>query len=266
MPELPEIYLFSQDMNKELVGKTVSGIEVTQPKSLNMPESEFVKAVSGATVRSVGYHGKWIQAELSHGWLLLNLGMGGDILLVDHNTLPEKYRLLFEFSDGTCLAIDFWWFGYVHWTADLATHRMSAKLGPNALDMDLEAFRGLLKGRRGAIKPFLLNQSRIAGMGNVTVQDPLFRAKIHPLRPINTLTSEEVEALHGAIQHLLHQAIEKGGSYWERNLYGEKGSWDKSYFAVAYNEGQPCPVCETGVEKIKTGSTSGYICPQCQTL
>lgn len=266
MPELPEIYLFARDMKKELVGKTIASIEVVQPKSLNVPPDLFNQALTGATIRDVTYHGKWVQVETTGGWLLLNLGMGGDILLTPRDTLPDKYRLVFDFDDGTCLVVNFWWFGYVHWAAELADHKMTAKLGPNALDLSLDEFRALLQGRRGAIKPFLLNQARIAGLGNVTVQDPLFRARVHPLRPINTLSDDEVTALYDAIQGTLREVIEQGGSYWERNLYGQRGGWGASFFGVAYKEGEPCPACGTAVEKIKTGSTSGYICPQCQVL
>jgi len=143
---------------------------------------------------------------------------------------------------------------------------MTAKLGPNALDLDVEQFRAPLRGRRGAIKPFLLNQKRIAGIGNVYVQDPLFKARIHPLRPINTLSDDEVTALWQALRETLQESIHRGGSAWEFNLYGEKGSWGESFLLVGYREGQPCPACGTAVVKIKMGSTSSYICPACQRL
>jgi len=266
MPELPEIYLFARDMKKELVGKTIADIEVLQPKCLNVPPDVFAQALTGATIRDVAYRGKWVMVDTTGGWLLLGLGMGGEMLLVTRDTLPEKYRLVFDFSDGTCLAVNFWWFGYAHWTADLADHRQTAKLGPNALDLSLDEFRALLWGRRGAIKPFLLNQARIAGIGNVTVQDPLFRARIHPMRCINSLSDDEITALYDAIQHTLREAVEHGGSHWEHNLYGQRGAWDMGFFDVGYRESDPCPACGTTIEKIKTGSTSGYICPQCQVL
>jgi len=251
-------------MHTELVGKEFADVEILQPKCLNVTPKLFRSRLIGAAIRGVSYRGKWIQVETSSGWLLLNLGMGGEILLVTPETMPEKYRLCFLFSDGTCLAVNFWWFGYAHWAADPAEHPMTAKLGPNAIDLTLEQFRSLLRGRRGAIKPFLLDQSRIAGIGNVIVQDPLFRARIHPMRGISELNDEDIQALYREIQRTLHEAIEHGGSSWEQNLYGEKGKWGADFFDVAYRTDQGCPVCGTVVEKIKTGSTSGYICPQCQ--
>jgi formamidopyrimidine-DNA glycosylase len=266
MPESPEITVLARQMKTELVGKTLTNIEVLQPKCLNVSEEAFVNALAGARLLEVTHRGKWIFVETTQGWLLLSLGMGGEILLTTRDALPEKYRLIFDFDDGTCLAVNFWWFGYAHFAADLADYAPTARLGPNALSLALDEFRELLRGRRGAIKSFLLNQRRIAGIGNVYVQDPLFKAGIHPLRPINTLDDDEVTALWQALQETLQESIDLGGSAWEQDLHGEKGRWDQSFFLVAYREGKPCPVCGTTVVKIKTGSTSGYICPACQPL
>jgi formamidopyrimidine-DNA glycosylase len=248
------------------VGKTIEGVEVLQPKSLNLSEEAFATALTGARLLDVRHRGKWILVETTKGWLLLNLGMGGEILLVSRDTLPEKHRIIFDFDDETCLAINFWWFGYVHYVKILDDHPMTAKLGPDVLSLSLDEFRELLRGRRGGTKSLLLNQSRIAGIGNVYVQDPLFKAGVHPLRAISTLSDEEVAALWHAIQEMLRESIDHGGSSWELNLYGEKGSWDDGFFLVGYREGQPCPTCGTTIEKIKTGSTSSYICPVCQPL
>jgi formamidopyrimidine-DNA glycosylase len=266
MPELPEITVLARQMKTELVGKTLTNVEVLQPKCLNVSKEAFVDALTGSRLLDVTHRGKWILVETTQGWLLLSLGMGGEILLTTRDTLPEKYRLIFDFDDGTCLAVNFWWFGYAHFAADLADHTPTARLGPNALSLTLDQFRELLRGRRGAIKSFLLNQHHIAGIGNVYVQDPLFKAGIHPLQPINTLSDDEITALWRAIQETLQESIDLGGSAWEQDLHGEKGRWDGSLFLVAYREGELCPVCGTTVVKIKTGSTSGYICPSCQPL
>jgi formamidopyrimidine-DNA glycosylase len=266
MPELPEITIFARDMQKGLVGKTIGGVEVLQPKCLNVPVEDFDRALTDAEIRGVTSRGKWLQVEMTQGWLLLGLGMGGEILLTDRDHLPEKYRLILDFDDGTCLAINFWWFGYAHYVSDLAAHKMTVDLGPNALGLTQDQFRELLRGRRGGIKSFLLNQRRIAGIGNVYIQDPLFKAGVHPLRAINTLNDDEMAALWQAIQETLQESVDHDGSRWEQNLYGEKGRWGESFFLVAYQEEQPCPSCGTAIVKIKTGSTSSYICPACQPL
>jgi formamidopyrimidine-DNA glycosylase len=159
----------------------------------------------------------------------------------------------------------YWWFGFAHYAANPAEHPMVGKLGPNALALSLEDFRALLKGRRGAIKTFLLDQDRIAGIGNVYVQTPLWRAKIHPLRPIPSLSGEEIAALWQALRDILQSSIDAGGAPFELNLYGEKGAWDDPYLFHC-EEGAPCPACGTPLAKIRTGSTGSYICPGCQVL
>jgi formamidopyrimidine-DNA glycosylase len=266
VPELPEITVLARDLQKELVSRTIAGVEVLQPKCLNLPEDEFRAALEGARIESVAAHGKWLEVATTQGWLLLNLGMGGEILLTERGNLPNKYRLIFDLADGSALVVNFWWLGHAHLVPDLADHPMVSRLGPDFMSLTLDDFRTLLAGRRGGIKSFLLNQKQMAGIGNVYNQDPLFKAGLHPLQPINSLSDEQVEALWRALRETLQQSIDLGGSAWEANLYGEKGQWDSSYFLVAYREGEPCPTCGTSVEKIKTGSTSSHICPECQAM
>ncbi|HNT77435.1 MAG TPA: DNA-formamidopyrimidine glycosylase family protein [Anaerolineae bacterium] len=266
MPELPEITVMARDMRKELVGRTFGEVEVLQPKCLNVPVADFQTALRGAEIRDVTPRGKWVRVELSDGWLLLCLGMGGEILLTDRDHLPEKRRLIFDLADGAAIAVNFWWFGYAHTTPTLAAHKMTAELGPDMMDLSLEDFRALLGKRKGAIKTLLLDQKHIAGIGNVYVQDPLFLARIHPLRSIASLSDAEIAALWTALRETLQQSIDQGGSAWEQNLYGVKGQWDQRFMHILHLEGQPCPVCGTIIENIKTGSTHTRVCPVCQPL
>jgi formamidopyrimidine-DNA glycosylase len=268
MPELPEITVRAREMRDELLGKRIAGVEVLQPKCLNVPETEFADALTGAEVRSVANKGKWLLVETSKGWLLLNLGMGGEMLLVASDALPEKRRLVFSFEDGSCLSLNFWWFGYAHYVpaGELDSHAMTAKLGPNALDVTAEQLRTMLRGRRGRIKSFLLNQSNLAGIGNAYVHDILFLARLHPLRPIATLSDSEIEALAAGIRGGLQPSIDKGGAFYEPSLHGAKGGFTMDDVLVGYKEGKPCPECGTPIKKVKTGSTSSFICPECQPL
>jgi formamidopyrimidine-DNA glycosylase len=271
MAELPEILLIAQQMQAALPGKTFANFEIIQPKCLNVEPEAFTTALGGATIQKVTYKGKWVLTQTDRGWLLLCLGMGGEILLVNRATLPEKRRLIFDFADdGTgsapCLAINFWWFGYAHYAADLATHQMTAKLGPNAIDLSLAGFQTLLTSKRGKIKTWLLDQAQIAGVGNFYVHDILFQARLHPLRAIQSLSEAEITALHAAMQERLNTSIAKGGFAYEQNLYGQKGSFGMDDLLIAYKENQPCPVCGTAIQKIKTGSTSGFVCATCQPL
>lgn len=268
MPELPEIKARAREMKQALLGKTITHIEVLQPKCLNVPPETFSESLRGARLLDVTYRGKWLFVETTQGWLLFNLGMGGELSLVTRDTLPEKYRLVFDFDDHTCLAVNFWWFGYAHFVPpdELNSHTLTAKLGPNALDLTTDGLRAMLKGRRGRIKSFLLNQERMAGIGNAYIHDILFLAKLHPLRQINTLSDAEIDALAQAIHDGLQPSIDKGGAFYETNLYGQKGDFTMEDILIGYKEGQPCPVCGTSIEKIKTGSTSSFICSSCQPL
>lgn len=268
MPELPEIFILARQMNDALPGKIITGIEVVQPKSLNIPEDQFVQALTGARILGASYRGKWVVVETTQGWLMLGLGMGGEILLRTRQTLPEKYRLVFDFNDDTCLPVNFWWFGYAHYVPreELKKHKMTAKLGPNALDITQESLKKLLAKRKGGVKAFILDQSKIAGIGNVYAQDILFEARLHPLRTIDSLNESEIEKLAASIISRLQASIDKGGLAYEVDLYGNKGGFGMEDLIVGYKEGQPCPVCGTIIEKIKTGSTSSFICPRDQTL
>ena len=268
MPELPEISSRAKEMQKELTGKTIKGIEVLQPKCLNVSKKKFTTALAGAKLLGTTYHGKWLFTDTTKGHLLINMGMGGELLLVDSKSMPEKWRIAFHFKDRTTLAINFWWFGYTHYVAEgkLDKHTMSAKLGPNAIDVTLAEFREMLQGRRGAVKSFLLNQERIAGIGNAYIHDILFLAGLHPLRIIDTFTDDEIEALWNGIQKGLKLSLRKRGAFYERDLYGKPGGFKMKDILVGYREGKPCPVCGEKVVKIKTGSTSSFICPKCQPL
>lgn len=266
MPETPEITSRAAEMNKELTGKSIKNLEVLQPKCLNLPADDFSRSITGATIESVSHHGKWIMMKTTKGWILINLGMGGEILLVTRETLPAKYRLIFDFNDRTCLAINFWWFGYVHFCPldELAAHPMIAKLGPNILDLPEIEFTDLFKSQKGKVKAFLLDQSKVAGIGNAYIHDILFLARLHPLRVITSLSDTEIHGLYQAIQDGLRPSLAKGGAFYEMNLYGQKGGFQMEDIIIGYREKSPCPHCGTPIQKIKTGSTSSFICPQCQ--
>lgn len=266
MPEYPEIAMRAAEMNELLTGKTISHVEVLQPKCLNVDASRFVESLTGAILHATRQRGKWLCTDTSQGWLLLNLGMGGEILLVDREHLPEKRRVIFDFTDGTSLSVNFWWFGYAHYLppGPLEAHEQIGKLGPNVLELSVEQFRDLVRGQKGGVKAFLLDQSRLAGIGNAYIHDILWLAHIHPLRKLNSLSDAEVEALWQGIQDGLRPSVAKGGAFYEVNLRGEKGGFRMEDIIVGYREGTPCPRCGTPLAKIKTGGTSSFICPTCQ--
>lgn len=271
MPELPEITVIAGQMNEEIKGKRIAEIEVKQPKNLNIPVSEFTKTVEGKLVDNVSSRGKWLFMKLnSSHFMLMNLGMGAELLYFEPaQKLPEKYHFKLTFADKTGFTAHFWWFGYIHLVAEngLSKHKLTAQLGKSATDktFTLKYFKELLAKKKTGIKSFLLDQKNVAGIGNVYVQDILFRAKLHPNRKTSTLSEEETIALYNAIRNVLHQSIDLGGLAYERDFYGQRGKFTAEHFLVGYKQGKLCPDCGTTIEKIKTGTTSSYICPKCQT-
>lgn len=269
--ELPELTILGRQMRKEIVGKRVSEVEVANPKCLNMTFEQFKKTVVGKTVKSVESRGKWLFIKLNSHRLLFNPGMGADVIHFKPNDkLPEKYQIKFDLEDGTGFTIRVWWFCYLHLMPEkkLGEHKLTAKLGITPLEkrFTLDHFKQLLSQKRGNIKSFLIDQKNIAGIGNVYIQDILFNAKLHPKRKIPSITDTEIDVLHKSIKSVLNESIELGGLAYEKDFYGNKGGYGKAQYKIAYKPGEPCPTCQTTIQKIKTGSTSSFICPNCQTL
>jgi formamidopyrimidine-DNA glycosylase len=270
MPELPEITVIAEQMNNEIKGKRIAAIEAKQPKNLNMPIKDFARTITEKTVEGVSSRGKWLFINLKNGYfLLINLGMGAELLYFKPNQkLPEKAQFKLTFSDKTGFTIHFWWFGYIHLISenDLSKHKLTAQLGKSATDktFTLDHFKKLLINRKIGIKSFLLDQKNVSGIGNVYIQDILFKAKLHPNRKTSTLTEEEISDLYSAISETLNRSVKLGGAAFELDFFGNKGRFTQKDFLVGYKPGKPCPECSTLIEKIRTGSTASYICPKCQ--
>lgn len=266
MPELPEITILANQMDAALAGKHFSAVEILQPKCLNLPPEVFEERVVDQRVERAYPHGKWIVVVTTEGYLLTNLGMGGEVLLhADGENLPEKRRLVLDLDSGEYLTFSFWWFGSVHWADRLEEHPQVGKLGIHALDPAFDAdWFTAHRRRRVRVKSFLLDQKNVAGIGNMYSHDIFFLARLHPLRPLNSLSDDEVNRLVEAVRATLQLGLDKGGTQWEQDLHGAMGSFGTEDFLVGYCEDQPCPECGTLVEQIKTGSTASFICPACQ--
>ena len=272
MAELPELIILARQMNEALAGKSIAVVEVPQPKCLNIPVDDFTAGLVGKSVVSVENRGKWLFLRLMPAdYLLLNLGMGADLLYYAPGaSLPDKYQLDVRLADGSGFTARFWWFGYVHLVPEdkLGEHKLTAGTGLSPLEPAFteEYLAGLLRGRKMAVKTILMDQKNVAGIGNVYIQDTLFRARLHPLRPANSLTPDEVRALHQALRGVVEFSLSLNGAAYEKDFYGQKGGYGMEHLEVGYKEGQPCPACGTTIIKVKTGSTASYICPQCQAL
>lgn len=272
MPELPDIVVLARSMDEALQGKTIAAVTINQPKCLNLAPDLFEQRVSGRRLEGFRQRGKWVLAALDDGGTLaLNLGMGGEMCLHGADETPDhgRERVVIAFTDGDQLWIHHWWFGSVHYVPPgaLDAHAQVGELGIEPLDASFTPQRlaEMLDGRRGRIKAYLLDQRFIAGIGNVYVQDILWEARLHPERKASSLTAEDVERLHAAIQHVLTAGIEAGGGPGEKDVYGAAGGYMDA-IQVGYRPDEPCPVCGTPISTLRVGQTTSYVCPNCQPL
>ncbi|MBC7264600.1 MAG: bifunctional DNA-formamidopyrimidine glycosylase/DNA-(apurinic or apyrimidinic site) lyase [Chloroflexi bacterium] len=270
MPELPDVLILACSLDQALRGRRITAVNIYQPKCLNRPEGEFRQAVVGRAFQHAWQRGKWVLADLDRDWTLaFNLGMGGELRLHDPDEIPDprRERVVFHLDDGTGLWVHFWWFGHVHLIplGDLTAHPILARLGPEPLadDFTPQRLERMLQGKRGPIKKYLLDQRFIAGIGNVYVQDILWYARLHPLRPANTLEPADVKRLHQGIRRVLEEGIRWGGGPREYDVWGNEGHYVE-HLQVGYRTGEPCPACGTTIETLRVGSTTSYICPRCQ--
>ncbi|TXT56926.1 MAG: Formamidopyrimidine-DNA glycosylase [Candidatus Thorarchaeota archaeon] len=271
LPELPDIIVLTRSMNTVLPGRTITDAKINQPKVLNMTAKDFISLITGRMILQSRQRGKWILVDLDDSLVLaFNLGMGGHIMLhtSEETPNPQKERVVLQLDDKKQLWIHFWWFGHVHLikSKDIHDHKQIGKLGiePLSDEFTKDCLSAILSGRRGRIKSYLLNQHLIAGIGNVYVQDILWRARLHPQRKANTLSDVDISLLHEAILITLQEGIRYSGGPKERDIWGNEGHYPEHY-RVAYRTGKACPRCQSTIEQIRVGSTTSYICPQCQT-
>jgi len=284
MPELPEVETVARGLRASLVGCTIVGVEVRWARSVIPPDpATFARRLIGQAVTGVGRRGKWIVIALSGGdTLLVHLRMTGQLVLgpgggygkppySDGEWPDERHvRVLFLLDDGRYLRFsDTRKFGRL-WLVDDPAGVLGA-LGPEPLGDDFTAarFGEMLAHRRGRIKPLLLDQRFLAGLGNIYTDETLWRACIHPLRRADTLTHAEVWRLHRAIRSVLRAAIASGGTTLSDGAFqrtdGRSGEF-ASRLAVYGRVGQPCPRCGTAVERTRVSQRSTHFCPHCQSL
>ena len=263
MPELPEIYNISEQLNKEITNLTITKVIINQEKCLNILVDDFKTQLINQKVKSVTSIGKWVEIKfMSLDKLYINLGMGGDLLYSE--LVPEKkLQALIKFNNGYVLSFRFWWFGYIHFVKKEEVHQMTNKLGLDLFrdKVTKEQFVKLLKARKGSLKTYLLNQKNIAGIGNYYIHDILFKAKINPLKKIPEVSTTKLNKLYDSIIEEFQDSINKRGSHYEFDIYHKHGEYTAD--KVAYKEGEQC-ICNTIIKKVKTGSTSSYYCPKCQ--
>jgi formamidopyrimidine-DNA glycosylase len=271
MPELPEVETLARDLRRLLRGAQFKTVTVYWSGSVAMPTvDELVQGLSGRRVLDVSRRGKFLQVSLSGpSYLLIHLRMSGH-LQVEAITAPlSPYaRVVFHMTNDRRLVFtDPRKFGRLYWLTQ--PDLVLGTLGPEPLadDLTLDAFRSLLATRKGALKPLLLNQALLAGLGNIYTDEALFRARLHPLHKANTLTEGEAARLYAAIRDVLQQAIGNRGTTLSdaryRDAEGRPGH-NSENLRVYRRTGEPCPCCGTPIERAVVGGRGTHFCSHCQ--
>src|SRR4051812_44691378 len=226
-------------------------------------------ACEGRTVERLGRRGKYLVFELSDDvFLTLHLRMTGTLLL-DADPATPHTRVRFDLGDHQLSFVDPRRFGTGELQLGPQAHDafIDARLGlePFAPGFDGAHLRALARGRHAPVKAFLLDQTKVAGVGNIYADEALFRAKVHPLRPVGTLKRAQLDAIAEGVIEALQAGIDaKGASIDDfRDPYGVQGSF-QDQFLVHLREGQSCPECGTTVIKLRAAGRGTYVCPRCQ--
>jgi formamidopyrimidine-DNA glycosylase len=270
MPELPEVETIRRDLSASILGKSFVGVTLNWPRMVQIPSPQaFEQRLKGKTIAGLDRRGKYLIFRLSSGEsLILHFGMSGSLLLDPQNQTDRHIRAIFLLDDGSRLYLrDPRKLGGIWLVEDENRLDRISRLGPEALDPHLtaEAFVAGAKGHSAPIKAVLLDQSFIAGVGNMYADEALFAARIHPTRRANSLSHEELTRLFHQIRRILEEAIGCCGASISdyRRPDGQPGT-AQFVFKVAHRLGEPCPVCATPIERIPIRQRGSYFCPNCQ--
>ena len=270
MPELPEVetirrgLISGSDGVPSLVHQRITSVDLFWPKTVASPDPlQFIQGLQQREIVNLSRRGKFLLINLDHGTLIFHLRMSGDLRMQPAGEPTQKHdRLQLNFNSGWKLVFnDTRKFGRAWLTED--PQKVLSGIGPEPLDPDLtpDKFHAMLQVRSRQIKPLLMDQRFIAGLGNIYIDEALFSAGIHPLRRSDTLTQPEAERLLTAIREVLQQGIlPKGASIdW---VY--RGGDFQNHFQVYKRTGSPCPRCGTPIQRIVVGQRSTHFCPVCQ--
>ncbi len=266
MPELPEVETIVRTLRARCVGQRIERVTIKWKRHIAAPSAKkFSKQICGQTIRNINRRGKFLVLGLTTDALLIHLKMSGDLTVVPQSAPPDKHaHTVFHFANGSELRFsDTRKFGRVYLVRDPA--EVTGDLGPEPLDDTFTArkLRDIFHGHHRALKPLLLDQTVIAGVGNIYADESLHRARLHPLRRSDTLTPGEARALWRSLRYTLNQAIYNQGSSID---WVYRGGEHQNHFRAYARTGKPCPVCGTAIRRIVVGARSTHYCPHCQRL
>jgi formamidopyrimidine-DNA glycosylase len=275
MPELPEVETIRRQLAPAVEGRVLEELEVLDARWCEpAPPAEVADAVRGRRIEALSRRGKYLIWELEDEvYLAMHLRMTGNLLVVpaddDVDDRPHLRARLVLDSGKRVLFVDVRRFGtgIVLLGYDALEDYFSARLGVEPLSPEFtsDALRALARGRTAPVKAFLLSQEKVAGVGNIYADEALFRAQIHPLRPVGTLRRGQIEALRDAVVESLNAGIEaKGASIDDyRHIDGARGSF-QDRFLIHLREGEPCVRCGRPVKKMRAAGRGTYVCEHCQ--
>lgn len=269
MPELPEVETIKNELLPLIIGRRITDVTVVDTKATQkLPSQEFRSGLIGQSIISLERRGKYLIFHLSGGRvLIIHLRMTGS-LLFDPEGKDKYARIILRFEDGHSMVFtDRRRLGVVYLTED--ENQVVGRLGIEPLNSSFTAaeLAKRLKGRTAPIKALLLDQSIIAGLGNMYADEALFAARIHPLKRGGELSSAEIKRLHRSIIEILSRAIENKGASVDTYKRPDGGlGTAHNEFKVAHRLGEKCPVCGTPIERIVIRNRGSYFCPKCQRL
>lgn len=265
MPELPEVETIKKELEKSVLGKKITDVLVNNPKVIKASKKEeFARSLKGAVIKNILRKGKLLIFELSSGKsLTAHLKMTGQLIYPGD---AKQSRVSFKLSDGKWLDFnDRRLMGELRLVPDWRALNFVKELGPEPFGLTEGQFKKMLVGRKTKIKPLIMDQTFISGVGNLYAAEALFKAKINPLRPAYSLSDKEKNALLSAIKSILKSAVKQGGSSVDQymRLSGKPGGYVK-YLKVYDRKGKPCYACGTPIKRIALAGRGTYFCPKCQ--
>lgn len=259
MPELPDVEILKQYLVATSLHQTIHEVEVRNPKILGNVSAQALQAtLTGSTFQSSIRHGKYLLVHLDEGpWLTLHFGMTGSLkYFKDMYKDPPYDRLLISFTNGFHLAyVCQRMLGEVDLADDAESFITGKNLGPDALGLNFTAFKKALEKRRGAIKSILMNQQRIAGIGNLYSDEILFQASIHPHTRTDRLGGDVLKGLFQQLRMVLKTAI---------THHADPHQFPVSYLLLQRRKEGTCPRCDSELTRIKVFGRTTYYCSQCQ--
>jgi len=266
MPELPEVETFTRQLKPELVGKTILSADLRWNRTLATPSpKKFREQIKGQRIMDVSRRAKYLNLQLQDFNLLIHLRMSGDLLIRNSTIGLEKHdRLIIKLSGNKSLAFnDTRKFGRVWLTAN--PEEVFERLGPEPLSREFtpQWLYTALHNKHRQLKPLLLDQTFLAGLGNIYTDEALHMAKLHPVAASDSVTEKQAEALHAAVRKVLKEGIRRNGASID---WVYRDGQFQNYFRVYGRDGDACPVCGTKIQRLVIGQRGTHICPHCQRV